>query len=49
MLNTLPRKGYTMKQRIVKLGSATRRTKDFSGFYTWDAFLFDFRRMRPWG
>ena len=44
----MPQKGYAMKHKVVELGSATAMTKDFTGWFTWDSFLSDWRKWRPW-
>lgn len=45
----MPLKGYTMRRKVVELGSATAKTKDFTGWNWWDGFLFDWRRWIPYG
>jgi hypothetical protein len=38
-----------MKLTIVELGSASRVTKDYSGNFAWDGFIYDYRKYRIWG
>ena len=37
-----------MNRKLEKLGSATSATKDFTGFYAWDGFLYDFRKWKSY-
>jgi hypothetical protein len=38
-----------MKYSIVKLGAASKVTKDFTGNWAWDAIVYDYRTRRWWG
>jgi hypothetical protein len=38
-----------MKLAIEKLGSVSKVTRDYSGNYLWDAYVYDFRKHRPYG
>jgi hypothetical protein len=35
-----------MKLKVTELGSATDKTKDLSGNFAWDNFMWDWRRVR---
>jgi hypothetical protein len=38
-----------MKYSIVKLGAASKVTKDFTGNWAWDGLVYDYRTRRWWG
>jgi hypothetical protein len=38
-----------MKLAISEIGSFTRLTKDYSGNWGWDAYVYDFRKYVGWG
>jgi hypothetical protein len=42
-------KETVMKLTIVEIGSVARLTKDYSGNFFWDAFVYDFKKYAPWG
>ena len=38
-----------MKLAIVQLGRVSKVTRDYSGDFLWDAFVYDYRKHRPFG
>jgi hypothetical protein len=38
-----------MKLAIVRLGPVSKVTRDYSGNFIWDGFVYDYRKHRPWG
>jgi hypothetical protein len=40
-------KEKVMKLTIVKIGSVSSLTKDYSGNYAWDGYVYDFKKYQP--
>lgn len=38
-----------MKLTIVKLGVASKVTRDWTGAFAWDGDVYQYRKMKPWG